>query len=214
MTTLAGAIEAQVVTALAQGGAAITRARDSYGESVLIVRAQIERALAHHDTTAARARLALYEAALERLLDAEATRARPLVIVPCGGKKLDRPASAGELYTGSYHRATRRAAAALGPRRVLILSALHGLVELHRTIEPYDLRMGQAGSVTAEILRGQAEQLGEAGAGDVVVLAGRAYARPVLAVWPHAQDVLAGTAGIGDQLGRLKALESTGRAAA
>ncbi|MGV9310475.1 MULTISPECIES: hypothetical protein [unclassified Nonomuraea] len=43
---------------------------------------------------------------------------------------------AGELYTGSYHRAARRAADALthDGGRVLNLSALHGLVELDQML--------------------------------------------------------------------------------
>ncbi|WP_322974053.1 DUF6884 domain-containing protein [Actinacidiphila oryziradicis] len=50
---------------------------------------------------------------------------------------------AGELYTGSYHRAARRAAETLmqGARagRVLILSARWGLVAPDERIAPYDL---------------------------------------------------------------------------
>src|SRR5690349_4767772 len=78
-----------------------------------------------------------------------------LVVVPCGGKKLNHSAPAGELYIGSYHRACRRAAEALRPARILILSALHGLVELDQVLAPYDLRMGQPGSVTESMLTEQ-----------------------------------------------------------
>ena len=67
---------------------------------------------------------------------------------PCGSRKLDRPAPAGEMYVGSYDRACARAAAARGGR-VLIISAKHGLLDPATVIEPYDLRMGQPGSVTA-----------------------------------------------------------------
>jgi hypothetical protein len=50
-------------------------------------------------------------------------------VSPCGGRKLGVPAPAGERYTGSYHLACRRAAAALTtPDRILIPSALHGLL--------------------------------------------------------------------------------------
>ncbi|WP_432990625.1 hypothetical protein [Dactylosporangium sp. CA-233914] len=41
-----------------------------------------------------------------------------LVIVACGGAKLDRPAPAADLYVGSYHQACRRAAERLGGRLV------------------------------------------------------------------------------------------------
>jgi hypothetical protein len=67
---------------------------------------------------------------------------------------------AGELYTGSCHRAARRAAETLtqGARagRVLILSARWGLVELDEQIAPYDLWAGEKGAVTSERIRRQA----------------------------------------------------------
>ncbi len=68
------------------------------------------------------------------------------------------PAPAGELYVGGYHVACRRAAAVLTtPDRILILSALYGLLPLDRVIAPYDLRMGRPGSISPEALRRQAE---------------------------------------------------------
>lgn len=52
-----------------------------------------------------------------------------LVVIPCGSRKLDHPARAADLYTGSYHRACRAAAEALRPDQLLILSARHvGLI--------------------------------------------------------------------------------------
>lgn len=130
----------------------------------------------------------------------------PLVVVPCGGAKRDHRSPAGELYTGSYHRMCRRAAEALGARRILILSALHGLVELDTELDPYDLRMGQPGSVRVDEVVIQAGRLGELGAEDVIVLAGAAYATVAAGVWPSAGLPLAGTRGIGEQLSRLSAM--------
>jgi hypothetical protein len=128
----------------------------------------------------------------------------PLVIVPCGGRKLSAPAPAGQLYTGSYHLACRRAAAALtDPPRILILSALHGLLPLDRVIAPYDLRMGQPGSITPAALRRQAEQLRLVHEGHVILLAGSKYTAAARQVWPHASAPLAGAGGLGHQLARL-----------
>lgn len=90
-------------------------------------------------------------------------------VIPCGGAKLAHAAPAAELYRGSMFRhalvnAERLAAMSaeeLGrPARVLILSALHGLIGLGDVIEPYDQRMDAAGSVTAETLAAQAIDLG------------------------------------------------------
>lgn len=131
-----------------------------------------------------------------------------VVVIPCGAAKLDRPAPAGELYTGSFHRACRKAADALARPgdTVLVLSALHGLVPLDHVLAPYELRMGQAGSVTGDQLRRQARELGVDAAREVVVLAGAAYTAAARQVWPRAAAPLEGASGMGYQLQRLKAL--------
>ncbi|MFG1976954.1 DUF6884 domain-containing protein [Nonomuraea fuscirosea] len=140
-----------------------------------------------------------------------------VVIVPCGGKKADTtsPVPAGELYTGSYHRAARRAADALtsGGGRVLILSALHGLVTLDQPLLPYELRAGQPGTVTGATLRDQAQALGITDA-DVTVLGGRAYVELARQVWPELDAPLAGTRGIGEQMSRLAAIYTPAQAPA
>ncbi len=138
-----------------------------------------------------------------------------VVIVPCGGKKDDTATRAGDLYVGSYHLATRRAAAAIAERtgaRVLILSALYGLITLDQRVAPYNLRMGQPGSITADQVRRQATALGVRAA-HVTVLAGKAYADVITAVWPDAVRPLDGTRGIGPQLARLKEIAQGGELA-
>jgi hypothetical protein len=52
-------------------------------------------------------------------------------------------------------------------------------------IGPYDLRMGQTGSITPAELRRQAEQLHMVDEPRVIVLAGAAYTTTVSHVWPH-----------------------------
>ncbi|WP_432901968.1 DUF6884 domain-containing protein [Micromonospora matsumotoense] len=131
-----------------------------------------------------------------------------VVIVPCGSAKRDRPAPAGQMYTGSYHRACRRAADRLGGRLV-ILSARYGLLTPDTVIEPYDLRMGQPGAVGVPTLRAQARRMGIDVAGTVTVLAGRDYADPVSAVWPHARRPLDGTRGMPEQMALLAELART-----
>ncbi|MFB6985556.1 DUF6884 domain-containing protein [Streptomyces sp. NPDC056304] len=136
------------------------------------------------------------------------TAPQRVIIVSCGGSKLvtEQPVPAGEMYTGSYHRALRRAADALthGGRsgRVFILSALHGLLGLNDPIAPYDLRMGDRDSVTSEQVRQQAIDRGILDA-DVTVLGPRTYCDISRAVWPQLTEPLAGARGIGDQLARL-----------
>jgi hypothetical protein len=139
-----------------------------------------------------------------------------VIIVSCGGRKSssEQPVPAGEMYTGSYHTALRRAADALtdGGRtgRILILSALYGLLNLHDPIAPYDMRMGDKGSVSGERLRQQAVELGILGA-DVTVLGPRAYVEASRTVWPALTAPLAGARGIGDQLAKLADIYDPGR---
>lgn len=140
------------------------------------------------------------------------TSTRPdLVVVPCGGRKLQRPAPAGALYVGPYHRACRRAAAALSPRRTLILSARHGLVGLDEVLAPYDTTFGDPDAVTADHVAAQADQRGLRAVAGVVVLAGRRYVAATRLAWPQALDPLAGSRGMGEQLARLAEIARLGR---
>lgn len=145
------------------------------------------------------------DAARDATEAARRAAAERIVVVPCGGAKLDRPASAGELYTGSYHRMTRAAADALDPDRVLILSGRYGLLELDRIVDPYEQRIDGPGAITVDELRAQADELEATGAA-VTVLAGKAYADRISAVWPDAERPLDGTRGMGEQLARLAAI--------
>jgi hypothetical protein len=150
-------------------------------------------------------------------------------VIPCGAAKLGHAAPAGELYTGQMFRHTyqnvarvaaddRAAGRGGGQVRILVLSALYGLVEIDREIEPYDLKMGAAGSVTAERVREQARALGmgwgpgqmeEDLPGEVYALLPRAYLRVLREalfedvgddpMYVPVQDVYEACGGIGDQ---------------
>lgn len=137
-------------------------------------------------------------------MGATSTSAAALV-VPCGAAKLDREATAAELYTGSAFKLQLAAAQALAAEtgeRVLILSALYGLVDPDEVLEPYDVMMGQPGSVTAHQL---ALQLLALGVRKVYAFLPGAY-RARLAdgaafVGVPVFDVYEGNRGIGDMRG-------------
>jgi hypothetical protein len=135
-------------------------------------------------------------------------------VVPCGAGKLDHAAPAAELYTGSMFLHTLQAAAAHAeaviadgrPARVLIFSALHGLVELDTVLEPYDLKMGDPDEITADEVVEQAEALGmgwgpgeDDRPGEVYAMLGRAYLRvldeALRELYVYAQDVYEGCSG-------------------
>lgn len=103
-----------------------------------------------------------------------------LIVVPCSGLKLDRPAPAGLMYRGSLHMAAQRAAEALAHRieadgrmaERAILSAKHGLLDLGQRIDPYDVTWGQPEAITVDDVAGQlVDRLAE----EVVSLCPRDY---------------------------------------
>ena len=107
---------------------------------------------------------------------------------------------AGLLYTGPYFKAALNYALTIAkPASIRILSAKHGLLELDKTVEPYNLMMGQSGSVTAEQVKQQATDqnlLGE----DVIAVTGKKYFEIIEQVWPNAERPLAGRDRLGYQL--------------
>ncbi|MFJ2110771.1 DUF6884 domain-containing protein [Streptomyces sp. NPDC087850] len=138
--------------------------------------------------------------------------ARPVVVIPCSGAKGDRPAPAGDLYRGSLHRMCRKAADTLTATggTTVVLSARHGLLPLDQVIAPYDVRMGEPATVTAEQLREQAVRLGLDQAPLVTVLAGRDYTAAARQIWPHAAAPLDGSRGIGQMRHRLARITAHG----
>ncbi|MDZ4270819.1 MAG: hypothetical protein U1D00_34995 [Mycobacterium sp.] len=106
-----------------------------------------------------------------------------LILVACGAAKLDHPAPAETLYCSSHFAlmlaAARSEAADTmrvcgGTASVAILSALHGLVDPTTVLKPYNLKMGQPGSVTAAKV---AAQLGHTPPDEIVAMLPAAYLR-------------------------------------
>lgn len=127
----------------------------------------------------------------------------PVIVIPCGRAKLSEPAAAGDLYIGGQHRLARQAAdriAADTGGRIVILSALHGLVDLDRVLEPYDVTVGDPEAIRPEWVRGQ---LVDMGARSLITLTPKAYTDLLRPAKLRLDDRLDGTVGIGDQRGRL-----------
>ena len=101
-------------------------------------------------------------------------------LVGCGKSKLDRPAPARELYTGNLFRAARAYAERCDEWRVV--SALYGLVDPEREIEPYDYRLAskdaqQWGQLVANAV---VHEFRDVGPFDLVLLMGEDYAHPIM----------------------------------
>ncbi len=144
----------------------------------------------------------------------------PFVVIPCGGSKLETAAPAAELYTGSMFKdALNTARTMTTDDNIRILSALHGLIKLSDIVAPYDVKMGDADSITNDKLRRQVEWLiDENGTVDheIHTLLPRRYYD---SIWAAVHTVnrrhtfpmrnhFAGCAGIGYQKAALKALRT------
>jgi hypothetical protein len=131
-------------------------------------------------------------------------------VIACGAQKAPEGDIARHLYCGQGFQSALRAAEAearwCASRRrksgVLILSALHGLITPDTFIAPYDLQMGQPGSVTPRVVAGQAAWHGITQGCDVFGLLPHAYLAVLTAALSPAsiwvQDVYERCRGIGD----------------
>jgi len=104
-----------------------------------------------------------------------------LCLVGCGKTKLDRLTAAKDLYTGNLFRAARSWAETCDEWR--ILSALYGLVDPEQQLAPYEHRLhpkdrAQWGQVVANRI---VCEMSECGPFELVILAGKDYAAPVVA---------------------------------
>lgn len=136
-----------------------------------------------------------------------------LVIIPCGGKKAAHATHAARLYQGSYFKACARYALSIAkPDQIRILSAKHGLLKLDEIIEPYDLRMGMKGCVTADQVREQAKAQNLLDEQDVTIVAGSDYAKVALAVWSQGKWILQGLGGMGYQIQWLSRMSKKAKA--
>lgn len=144
-------------------------------------------------------------------------------VVPCGAAKQGSAAPARDLYTGSLFRHQLAAAegeAAATARdlgvdtEVLILSALHGLVQLDEVIEPYDVKIGDPGSITVRQVVDQLDDLCFEYGDQIYAMLPKAYLRVLSAAAEEAaciavQDVYEAAPGIGYQRGVASSLVRT-----
>ncbi|MFJ9574669.1 DUF6884 domain-containing protein [Streptomyces bacillaris] len=136
-----------------------------------------------------------------------------IVVVGCGKSKQDRRVPAGAMYVGPFHGSCRETAKALlqDGGRQYILSAAHGLLDLSTEIDPYDITVGDPGSISAELVQAQVRERGIESA-EVTVLAGGKYVQLARPAWPLLRAPLAGAAGIGEMKQRLSQIRLAARA--
>lgn len=84
-----------------------------------------------------------------------------IVVIPCGAKKINKPAPACNLYIGPYFKACWSYSISLtNYSNIYILSAKHGLIKSTTILYPYNLQMGQPGSIGLKKIEEQASEYG------------------------------------------------------
>lgn len=127
-----------------------------------------------------------------------------IVIVACGQAKQTVRATAEELYTGSYYRACMAYAQTLAPHEdIYILSAKWGLLRLSSELEPYNVTLGESGSIKVAYAQVQAQRFGIYGSCPVV-LGGQRYSLFCQQVFSHIVEPLRGIGGMGKQIAWLR----------
>lgn len=144
----------------------------------------------------------------------QAKHGRRVIVIPCSASKSDAPYGlpAGSMYTGSFHAFARRQAERLHADQILIMSAGSGLLCLDTMVARYDIKITDKTSIAfgagPKILKDQATHLKLFKAGVVVVsFCPTLYTTTLKAVLPALLTPLAGSRGIGEQRGRLAALD-------
>jgi hypothetical protein len=134
----------------------------------------------------------------------KAPAARPLYLIACSARKLDRAAPAKDLYQGQAFSLAYKAATAAGAD-VVILSALHGATDPNAVLNPYNVTLSEMTAADrAQWAKTTAAQLDQHKSRAITVLAGANYAAAVNG-FNNVSRPLAGL-GIGQQLAKLKAM--------
>ena len=126
-----------------------------------------------------------------------------IVLISCATKKKTLRTRAEELYESPLFVHSLRYARTLNPDKIFILSAKHGLLDLEREIEPYDVTLSKmSASQVREWARGVLEQLRKCAdlrRDRFVILAGNRYRKYLLPHLASCEVPLKGL-GIGKQL--------------
>lgn len=139
------------------------------------------------------------------------------LVIPCSGAKLEMAARAADLYTGSFFSLARQAAEYCEQTAGwswAILSAKYGLVRPWQLLEPYNVTMTDANSVSDELLHHTVLMTMPSENHSWVLCLPKAYRQRIEATLgqfdgSHTVDVFAGCRGIGEQRGRLAKLRSS-----
>ena len=130
-----------------------------------------------------------------------------IILISCVSMKLDRKAKAKDLYISPLFKMNLAYAELLKPKKIYILSAKYGLVDLEDELEPYEqtlntMKMGQVKDWAIDVIEQMQGKINFQN-DEIVFLAGERYRKFLMPLCRHAKVPLEGL-GIGKQLGWLK----------
>jgi hypothetical protein len=126
-----------------------------------------------------------------------------IALISCGKRKLKYRTSASVLYVGSLFVKSLAFARRLNSDAIYILSAKHGLLELHQEIDPYEQTLTRMSACdvrdwSARVLT-QLQAKVNLSDDHFIILAGLPYRRHLMAHFAHAEVPMTGLS-IGRQL--------------
>lgn len=135
---------------------------------------------------------------------------KTIVLLSCVKKKKNCSCKARELYDSTLFKYSLQYAEKLGPDKIFILSALHGVLELNQYIEPYNVTLKNMRTAEKRNWAQKAiQQLQEKGVDlckdNIVFLAGEEYRKYLLPHIRHYEVPLQGLK-LGPRLAYLKRL--------
>lgn len=130
-----------------------------------------------------------------------------IVLISCVSKKLSHKARARDLYVSPLFRMNLQYAQQFSPKRIFILSAKYGLVQLDEEIEPYDITLNRMSlreqKSWASNVASQLREYCDLDKDHFVILAGQKYRQYIVLDFKSYEVTMAGLP-IGKQLQFLK----------
>ena len=130
-----------------------------------------------------------------------------IVLISCASKKLSHKAEAKDLYVSPLFKLNLKYARSLKPDKIFILSALYGLIDLNKQINPYNKTLNKMPKneikIWANEIIDKLNKLTDTKKDEFIFLAGERYRKYLIPNLNNYQIPLKGL-GIGKQLKYLK----------
>ena len=148
-----------------------------------------------------------------------------IILISCGSKKMNKRTKAKDMYQSPLFKNSLEYALKLNPDKIFILSALYGLLDLEKEIEPYDVTISNV-SKQNRLKKPQLKVLNKSEKTEwgkkiieklttfsniekdvFIILAGLEYLKPIIPYLNNVEQPLKGI-GLFDRISHLKMLKN------